>query len=121
MVRYCLLRKASAPSRMASEIRRISGFPVSADRTCLARKAATTNDSKLIRRTSGRTIPTSMHSSSIHVGPGRVRGALRNGLVGGSEHPADAGDYPSCPARGKRTYRAIQDVTLEDIIAPFRM
>src|SRR5438034_586491 len=103
MVRYWRLRKASAPSRMASEITRISGFPVSADRTCLARKAATTNDSTLIARTSGRTIPTSMHSSSIHVGPGRIRDALRNGLVGGSEHPADAGDYPSCPARVKRT------------------
>ena len=42
MVRYCRRRKASAPSRMASEMRRISAVPVSAARTERASTAATT-------------------------------------------------------------------------------
>src|SRR4029079_1168693 len=60
MVRYWRARNASAPWRMASEISRISGLPVSAPRTWRASRPATTNDSTLMARTNGRTIWTSI-------------------------------------------------------------
>src|SRR4029453_9138889 len=58
IVRYCRERKASAPSRIASEMARISGLPVSAPSTCRARTKATTRDTTLIPRTSGSTLST---------------------------------------------------------------
>ena len=48
IVRYWRERKASAPSRIASEIARISGLPVSAASTCRASTQATTSDRTLI-------------------------------------------------------------------------
>ena len=55
MVRFCRLRKASAPSLMASEIACISFVPVSLARTHLASQPATareTTEIPIIRGTS---------------------------------------------------------------------
>src|SRR2546425_1077761 len=100
MVLYWRDRNASAPSRMASEILRISGFPVSAASTCLARRAATTSDSTLIPRTSGRTVPASMNLLQRSIGTGRGRatadGDVAPSFIEGTvDGPVNAGDYLS--------------------------
>ena len=55
IVRYCRERKASAPSRIASEIARISGVPVSAASTWRLRNQATASDARLMIKTVART------------------------------------------------------------------
>ena len=48
MVLYCRCKNASAPCRMASEIFRICGVPVSFPRTYRANPNATSSDSRLM-------------------------------------------------------------------------
>src|SRR5688572_18719914 len=60
IVLFCRARKASAPSRIAVAISCISGLPVSAARTCLARTQATPSDSTLMPRTIPNTASTPM-------------------------------------------------------------
>src|SRR5262245_35657778 len=118
IVRYCRERKASAPSRIASEMARISGLPVSAASTCRARMKATTRDTTLIPRTSGSTLSTDIeppHELLVRLvlpwpaNPSRLRGTKAR------VKPRRKGRAPvrTWPVRGRSYDRPVLDLDLD--------